>query len=120
MEIPRLQWSGAEVHDGVLVVAIAGDRPKGFKATFERTVKLLDAGRWGDVKLKAGKVTVADVDEGGEESLRHFLESVMQEATAPLVMQDSGEDHDEDADDGPASDDADARMTERFRGFAAP
>jgi hypothetical protein len=115
MEIPTLRWSGATVTDGVLIVEIAGDRPKGWKKTFDRTARLLNADRWGSVKLNRGKVRVGHVEEGSEASLHHFLESVMQQANAALVAEPA----DEDEDDEGAGDDAGARMTERFRSFAA-
>jgi hypothetical protein len=118
MEIPTLQWSGAQVKDGKLVVEIAGDRPKGWKGSFDRTVRLLDSGRWDSVTLKAGKVRVAGVDEGTEESLYHFLESVMQEVNAGLVDDDQEPDAEEpEAADDDATESVDDRMTERFRGL---
>jgi hypothetical protein len=119
MEIPQLQWSGATVADGVLVVEIVGDRPKGWKTAFERTAKLLDMGRWGDLRLKGAKVRVGGVDEGDEESLHHFLESVMLEANKMLVAEaddDDAPDTDASADEDDEAD-ADARMTERFREY---
>jgi hypothetical protein len=120
MEIPTLQWSGAQVKDGKLVVELAGDRPKGWKSSFDRTVKLLNNSRWGSVTLKAGKVRVEGVDEGTEESLHHFLESVMQEVNAALVDDDQGADAEEPgAPDDDGADSADDRMTERFRGLHA-
>jgi hypothetical protein len=120
METPKLDWSGAEVRDGILTVEIGGDRPKGWKSTFERTVRLLGGGDWGEVKLKGGRVRVGDVSEGSEESLRHFLESVVQQANA--THEDSLTDDEEDGEDEDATppaddDDVDGRMTGRFRDF---
>jgi hypothetical protein len=125
MEAPRLEWSAAAVRDGTLTVPIAGDRPEGWKSTFERTVRLLGGGDWGEVSLKKDKVKVSDVPDGGEEELRFFLEGVVQEANATHA--DTGGDADDDADaateQGDAelqeADDADARMTSRFRDFGA-
>ena len=119
MEIPKLQWGGAQVDDGVLVIEVAGDRPKGWKATFQRTVALLDSGRWGEVSLKGATVRVSGVQEGSEESLHHFLESVMQEANAALVDEADAEDENRDEETADDVDDADGRMTDRFRGFNA-
>lgn len=116
METPRLQWSGAQVRDGILTVEIAGDRPKGWKPTFEQTVRLLGGGSWGEVKLKGDTIRVTGVGEGSEDSLRHFLESVIQEANATNVADSDADDRAERA---PEGDDADARMTERFRDFDA-
>lgn len=122
MEAPALQWSAAEVQNATLSVPIDGDRPKGWKATFEHTVRLLGSGAWGEVSLKRGRVKVTDVTEGSEDELRHFLEGVVQQANATHV--DSAEDGDEDTDgggdaSGESGDDADGRMTSRFRDFDA-
>ena len=125
MEAPRLEWSAAAVRDGTLTVELVGDRPRGWKATFRRTAKLLGGGGWGEVSLKGPKVKVADVPDGDEEELRFFLESVVQQANATHVPDedddaedeaDEGDDAGADADDG---DDPDARMTARFRAFDA-
>jgi len=122
MDPPTLQWSAAEVRDGTLTVEIDGDRPQGWKATFEQTVRLLGGGGWGEVVLKRGKIRVTDVGEGSEDELRHFLEGAVQQANATHVQT---EDDAEDPADEPASeprgdgDDADARMTSRFRDFGA-
>ncbi len=114
MEGPRLEWSAAAVRDGTLTVPIAGDRPRGWKSTFERTVRLLGGGSWGEVSLKKEKVKVADVPEGSEDELRFFLEGVVQQANATHVDTDDADEAADDADD-PADaaddDDADARMT---------
>src|ERR1700761_8668058 len=121
MDAPTLHWSGAEVRDGILTVAIDGDRPKGFKPAFARTVTLLGGGPAGPVTLKGAAVRVRDVGEGSEETLRHFLESVLQEVNTALVPDDSGDEPADDADRDDADDEADdpdARMTERFRGFS--
>ena len=123
MEIPTLQWSAAEVRDGDLTVEIAGDRPQGWKSTFEQTVRLLGGGDWGKVTLKGAKVRVNGVAEGSEDDLRHFLEGVVQQANATHVEpEDDGDDQDDghDDEDQGDGDDGDARMTSRFRDFGAP
>lgn len=121
MQAPALQWSAAAVSDHVLTVEIGGDRPKGFKSAFERTVALLGGGPAGAVKLKGSTVRVQRVEEGAEETLHHFLESALQEVNAALAVKDPADENeaDADADADHAVDDADARMTERFRGFHA-
>ncbi|MGZ4242688.1 MAG: hypothetical protein ACXVSE_00200 [Solirubrobacteraceae bacterium] len=119
MEAPTLQWSAADVRNGTLPVEIAGDRPKGWKATFQQTVRLLGGGEWGEVSLKGATVRVADVPEGSEDKLRHFLDAVVQQANATHVEPDDDDDQDggpDDASEG-EGDDADARMTSRFRDF---
>ena len=123
MEAPSLEWSAAAVRDGTLTVELAGDLPRGWKATFRRTAKLLGGGDWGEVSLKGPKVKVTDVPDGGEEELRFFLESVVQQANATHVQSedDDAEDEADEGDDADVEggDDPDARMTERFRAFDA-
>ncbi len=124
MEAPALQWSAAEVRNGTLTVQVAGDRPRGWKATFEQTVRLLGGGSWGEVMLKGAKIKVAGVAEGSEDEVRHFLEGVVQQANATRVESDEeSPDQADDADDAGDrdgdDDDANARMTSRFRDFDA-
>ena len=73
MDVPTLQWSAAEVRNGTLTVPVAGDRPKGWKSTFDHTVRLLGGGSWGEVSLRKTKVKVGEVTEGTEDELRFFL-----------------------------------------------
>jgi hypothetical protein len=120
MEAPSLEWSAAAVQDGVLTVQVAGDRPKGWKATFERTVSLLGGGDWGSVSLKGAKVRVTDVTEGSEDELRHFLEAAVQQANATHVEPDEdADDRPDESETGDEGDDVDARITSRFRDFGA-
>src|ERR1700740_3671414 len=121
MATPTLQWSAAEVSGGVLTVPIDGDRPKGWKDKFAQVVTLLGGGDWDGIACKAGRVRVSGVTEGSEEKLRHFLEGVMQETNAALAIGDEDEEADGDEPDAgeDAGDDADARLTERFRNFAS-
>jgi hypothetical protein len=124
MAAPGLNWSRAEVKDATLVVSLEGELPTGWKKSFERTVTLLGGGDWGQVQLKKGSVRVSDVEAGTEEKLRHFLESVVEQANAdhPPAEPDSSATDDDDADaETDADDEADApdtQMTERFRSFA--
>ena len=117
MDAPTLQWSAAEVRSGTLTVPIEGDRPRGWKSTFDHTVRLLGGGSWGEVSLKKATVKVADVTEGTEDEVRFFLEGVVQQANATHVEVDEDPDEtgDEDSNGGGDADDADTRMTSRFR-----
>jgi chromatin remodeling complex protein RSC6 len=69
-------------------------------------------------------VRVADVSDGSEERLRHFLESVVAQANADHTPDDSDRDEDaEDEEDEGGDDDRDAaspddEMSERFRSFS--
>jgi hypothetical protein len=119
----KLNWSTARVEDAELAVRLEGEIPKGWKKSFKRTVRLLGAGQWGEVAVKKGTVHVTDVVPGEEEKLRHYLESVVEQANAahPAVEQD-GEaaeaNGDNPAREDPDREDPDAQMTEQFRSFA--
>jgi|SRR5947209_2799783 len=123
MELPKLQWSAAEVQDGTLRVELSGDRPKGWKSAFAHTAALLGGGDWGEVTLKGTTIRVDDVHEGTEDQLRHFLEGAVQEANARRAASESDADEQRDSadsdTDGDGDDDTDTRMTERFRDFGA-
>ena len=112
MSEPKIDWSTAEVSDGTLVVAVQGELPKGYARSFGATARLIGQGDLADAKLKKGTVRVA-VSQGDEEKLRHFLESVIQQANADHELtDDEDEDVDEERFGGP-----DQEMTERFRAF---
>jgi hypothetical protein len=112
-----IEWSGASVEGGRLTVPFDAKAPADFKAQLIDLIDRLDQGgrAWGDVKVTRSGLSVADVSEGAESDLRHFLEAAVLQANANL-----GED--EDDDDEPGSDgersETDERMTETFRDFA--
>jgi hypothetical protein len=111
----KLGWGSAEVNDATLMVALDGEVPEGWKEAFERTVRLLGGGEWGEVRLKDGAVQVGRVTPGTEEKLRHHLEAIVAQANAALERSEA-DGHDADRDDdepqGP-----DAEMTAQFRAF---
>ncbi len=110
-----IDWSRAEVADGRLSVPLSDKPPKGWKDGFERTMKLLGESRWQDVAIKKGSISVNGVEPGSEDSLRFYLEGLVEQANAdvrPDEPESTGESPDGD-DDGP-----DAEMTGRFREFA--
>ncbi len=111
MSSVELKWASAEVKDAKLTVELEGDPPKGWSESFERTVKLLGDGDWGEVALKKGTVHVNDVTPGTEDKLRHHLEGIVAQANAAHEERESDEDGDKP--EGP-----DGEMTERFRAFA--
>jgi hypothetical protein len=118
MSTVKLDWSSAEVRDGELEVPLRGELPNGWDDSFERTVSLLGARRWGNVKLKKGRVRVREVAEGDESRVHHFLESVVLQANAAHEETETEAPEDPDAhEDEPEG--LDAEMTERFRSFAA-
>jgi hypothetical protein len=111
----KLNWASAEVEDARLTVGLAGDLPKGWKQSFERTVTLLGDGEWGDVRVKKGTIHVAEVTPGTEDKLRHHLESIVAQANADHEADDAPDGDDEPHDEQP--DGPDAEMTERFRSY---
>jgi hypothetical protein len=113
----KLNWSSAQVADGKLTVELAGDRPRGWKKSFEKTVRLLGAGgNWGEVRVKKGQVHLSHLTPGDEEKVRHFLDSTVTQANAAHPSSEP----ESDATDRPPSDESgpDAEMTKRFRAFA--
>jgi hypothetical protein len=121
MDEVTLNWSTADVKDARLTVPLEGDIPKGWRKSFERTVKLLGSGDWGEIQVKRDKVRVSDVEPGSEDKLRHHVEAVVAQANADHQA-DEDEDEAPDADEsepgaGEEDDGPDADMTRRFRSF---
>jgi hypothetical protein len=114
-QLPTLAWDEAEVHDGELHVALTAQAPRGWASRFRRLLIRLDSGgetRWGRISVSRQEVKVADVAEGGEEDLRHLLESVLLQVNADLTPEEAHE-----AEPSPARE-RDERLTHMFRGFA--
>src|SRR5689334_1785888 len=123
----KLNWSTAKVEDSKLTVDLDGDLPSGWKESFDAVARLLSGSTdWGEVSLKKKSVGVIDVSEGSEERLRHFLESVVEQANADHrpddpERDDSGDDDADEVQDGDDDRDEsapDSEMSERFRSFA--
>jgi hypothetical protein len=124
----KLKWSTAKVDNSKLTVDLDGELPSGWKDSFDAVARLLaGSAEWGEVSLKGKKaVRVTDVSEGSEERLRHFLESVVEQANADhrpegSELDDSdrdASDEDEGGEDDSDEPGADAEMSERFRSFA--
>ncbi len=119
---PRnIDWATAEAQDATLTVDLTGASSKVFKQRFERVLALLDTphSRWGAVRVNRKGIQVADVNEGAEAELRHFLESIVLEANSELT---SPEETTNGADDeAPPIDEggrANRQMTATFRAFA--
>jgi hypothetical protein len=116
-----LNWATANVKNAKLTVELEGELPSGWKGSFETTARLLGGpSGWGDVSLnrKRKTVSVSDVAEGTEERLRHYLESVVEQANAAHPSeQPEAEEAEEDSEAG-GDDGADAQMSDRFRSFA--
>jgi hypothetical protein len=113
-----LKWETAKVDGTKLTVALEGKVDKAWKQSFETTVSLLGKGEWGEVALNKQKVRVSDVEPGGEEKLRHFLESVVLQANASRGPDEDDAGDGVDAERADSDDDRRIEMTERFRSFA--
>jgi hypothetical protein len=116
-DAPRIDWQTAEVSDGDLRVALAGEIPKRWAARFGELFDRLghdSENRWGAAKVAKGALRVRDVADGSEADLRHELESAVLQANA---------DFDAVADDGARAAEQspeqqrDERMTAAFRDF---
>jgi hypothetical protein len=122
---PRFDWSTAKVADGRLTVALEGERPTGWKQSFETVARLLAHGEGSPVTLKKHEVRVEGLRPGDEEKVRHLLESIVQQANAdhrPPEVEPDDEDGEEDEtvpleQIGQSS--PDAEMADRFRSFGA-
>jgi hypothetical protein len=111
----NLNWSSAEVKDARLTVELDGEASSEWRHSFDDTVRLLGGGEWGRVQVKKQTVRVEQVSPGGEDKLRFFLESVVEQANASQRPPDEPESASED--DGASG--VDGEMTERFRSFSS-
>ncbi len=111
----RIDWSTAEVHTATLSVRLAGPSRRGLAKRFDGVRRLLEHsnGRWGAIALAKGFITVDEVEEGAEEDLRHFLESIVLQVNSDL--------HPDPPEPPPGEDGrqtADGEMASRFQAFA--
>ncbi len=118
MSSVKLGWASAQVRDATLTVALDGELPKDWKQSFERTVRLLGDGEWGEIRLKKGAVTVGDVAPGSEDKLRHHLESIVAQANAAHEHREDDRADETPERNEPDRDGPDAKMTAAFRAFA--
>jgi hypothetical protein len=121
MSEAKLNWSSAEVEQAKLIVGFEGDTSKPWRGSFEATVKRLGhSGGWGEVSLDKHGITVTEVTPGSEEKLRHYLESVIEQANASNPPEEPEEADGDGAEEQEGQEDAgpDAQMQERFRSFA--
>ena len=119
----KIDWASAQIRDGSLTVGVHGEGAKGWGKDFNGVLALLEKSShaWGKVSLAKGVITVADVQDGAEEDLRHFLESVVMQVNSDLHLQEAPEDRSGDqqtAEDAQRS--AELDMAATFRGFAQP
>ncbi|MGI8864892.1 MAG: hypothetical protein ACR2JH_10945 [Solirubrobacteraceae bacterium] len=111
----NLNWNSAKVKDAKLTVELDGEASSEWKHSFDDTVRLLGGGEWGSVRVKKQTVRVEHVAPGGEDKLRFFLDSVVEQANASQRPPDEPE----QASDDDAATGVDGEMTERFRSFSS-
>jgi hypothetical protein len=117
----QIDWGTAEIRDGALTVELIGDAPKGWGKDFRGVLALLEQSKrsWGTISLAKSTIKVLDVEDGSEEALRHFLESVVLQVNSDLGLHDDVPDaEDEQAESGAAQRASEREMTATFRGFA--
>ena len=119
MSAAKLNWTSAEVEDAKLTVGLEGDTPKPWRKGFEGTIKRLGrSSGWEEVSLKKHGVCVTGVTPGAEEKLRHYLESVIEQANASHPPEDPAESAEgQESEEGQEDGGPDAEMQERFRSF---
>jgi hypothetical protein len=121
MSQASINWATANVKNAKLTVELQGEMPSGWKSSFETTARLLGgSGGWGAVSLskKHKTVSVSDVAEGSEERLRHYLESVVEQANAAHPSKEPEDEQADDDTEDDGDDGADAHMSDHFRSFA--
>ena len=119
--VTQIDWSSAEITDGTLSVALAGEVPKGFAKRVRGVLALLDqgSGGWGKITVHKNTITVAEIQQGSEDELRHLLESALMQANADLEQPDKPNPDTPPPDDSTPDDstDRDRAMTNTFRSF---
>ena len=111
MPKPRtIAWSTAEVRDGNLTVRLDGRATKKWVEHLESVLRQLagHGGGPGEVGVSGQKVTVDGVLPGGEDDVRHLLESAIHQVNADLA--DDDDDGAENGDDDDRAD-PDRQMT---------
>jgi hypothetical protein len=116
----NIDWGSANIEDGTLTVELTGASSKAWRQGFESILALLETphSRWGEVHLNKKGIQVAEVQQGTETELRHFLESVVLQANSELPQPEGAQ---QDAEDrAPINEEAqvDRQMTAAFRAFA--
>ena len=108
-----IDWASAEVQDGDLTVALAGEPIAAWAKRMQAILERLDrpGSAWGAAKVTKARVEVEAVAAGAEADLRHLLDGAVQQANADFAP-------DEDGDAADERSEADGAMTETFRSFA--
>jgi hypothetical protein len=116
IEARHIKWDSTQIEDGTLIVELTSPNPKIWKERFANVLALLDTAHsgWGEVHLTKRGIKVEDLQQGNEEQLRHFLESIVMQVNADTGAQEnltvSGTESEPDPDE---------QMVATFRRFAS-
>lgn len=128
----QVDWSTAEVSDGLLTVGFNTKPAKKWRVAFERAAALLSGGTW-QVSLgsRTGVVEVKPIAVDDEARVRQLVEGAVLEANSAIVSESelygtasAESDPDDDDDDADEQDEAstepspDEKLTSRFQAFA--
>jgi hypothetical protein len=115
----NIDWGSAGIEEARLTVELTGASSKAWKQRFLSVLALLETphSRWGAVQLNKSGIRVAEVQQGTETELRHFLESIVLQVNSELPQP---EDTEEDTEKTHVDEEArvDRRMAAAFRAFA--
>jgi hypothetical protein len=119
----KIDWANAEIEEGALTVELTGANSKAWRRRFESVLTLLETShsQWGEVRINRNAIRVAEVGQGSETELRHFLESVVLQVNSELPQPKESTQGDEaDVVETKADEAAhvDRQMTAAFRAFA--
>ncbi|HEY3829907.1 MAG TPA: hypothetical protein VGL57_11980 [Solirubrobacteraceae bacterium] len=116
----NIDWGSTEIEDAMLTVDLIGASSKAWKQRFESILVLLETphSRWGAVHLSKGSIQVAEVQQGTETELRHFLESIVLQVNSELPQPEESQQEGEEETHVDREARADRQMTAAFRAFA--
>jgi hypothetical protein len=118
---PRnIDWGTAQIEDGILTVALTGTSSKAWGQRFKSVLALLETphSHWGGVRVTRKDIQVAEVEQGTETELRHFLESIVLQINSELPQSDEPTQAAEEETDEDQTAQAELEMTAAFRSFA--
>jgi hypothetical protein len=115
-----IDWASAGIEDATLSVDLTGASSKAWKQRFESVLALLQTAhsRWGEVRLNKSAIQVAQVQQGAETELRHFLESIVLQVNSELPQPEQAEQAADEETHVDEQGQADRQMSAAFRAFA--
>jgi hypothetical protein len=119
-ELRNIDWGTAEIEEGTLTVELTGSSSKAWKQRFESVLGLLETSHshWGKVRITRKGIHVAEVGQGTETELRHFLESAVLQVNSELPQPEEPTQSAKDEAHVDEAGQVDRQMTAAFRAFA--